>query len=160
MKNNISLLLFTILSLSIYAQKIEYSNDNFFKSYFYQQEGNSDYLSLKDIQSIVEENSETLAYIKKGRRLTTLSYITSGVSSIFLGMTISDLISSDEKVNLTHAGIGLGLVAISIPISKNATKNILKGIDTYNSSYNPTDKNKVEISLKGNINNIGLCILF
>ena len=156
----ITFLLFTLLSLTLNAQKIEYSNDNFFKNYFYKQKGKNEYLKIKDIETIVRTNSEALALVKKGKKLDIISYVPLLTGSALTGITISQLISSDKEINWTQAGIGVGLIGISIPISKKATKNIIKGIDKYNSSYKSETNDKVELNLIGDFDSLCFIINF
>ena len=54
MKKRIIFLILIVLSIKINAQGINYSNDNYLKSYFYFREGQNKTLRITEIQNIVK----------------------------------------------------------------------------------------------------------
>lgn len=160
MKKRIIFIILVTLSIKINAQRIKYSNNNFLKNYYYCREGQNETLKIKEIQNIVKNNSEALEYIKKGKKFNSLSYIPFIPGSFLLGVSISQISSADKNINWLQAGIGVGLIGISIPISKNGTKNIIKGIDKYNSTYLPLTNNTKELKFVTSINGLGFCFSF
>lgn len=117
---------------SIFIQK------NFFGYKFYQKDTR---LNFNQLPYIMEGDQEAYRLIKKASSTNTISAIISGTGGFLVGwQLVTALVGGDP--NWTLAGVGAGLIVISIPISAKSYRQSLQAVNTYNSelaanSYKP-----------------------
>lgn len=155
----------TILTLTIVlsaltfcnAQKIEI--EKVFGGYKYSQNGN--FMTMRDLVKTMASNQQAFQLIKKAQSSNTLASIIGSLGGGLVGFPIGTAIGGGDA-NWTLAGIGAGLVAISIPISSKANKNAKSAVELYNTSLNSTSYNefKPKFKISANGTGIGLCITF
>jgi outer membrane lipoprotein SlyB len=158
MKNTILTLILALTTITICnAQKIEITK--VFGGYHYTQNGNK--MTMSKLVKVMESNSDALKFIKKAKSNNVLATILGGAGGALIGFPIGTAIGGGDA-NWTLAGIGVGLVAIGIPISSGVNKNTKKAIDLYNSSLNSTSyfEFKPEFKIVANGNGIGLSMNF
>lgn len=139
------------------AQKIEM--EKVFGGYKYTQNGTQ--MTMKDLVKTMASNQQAFDLIKKAQSNNTIASIIGFAGGGLIGWPIGTSLGGGDA-NWTLAGIGAGLVAITIPISSNVNKKAKQAVELYNSSLNATSYNefKPEIKLLANGNGIGLSMNF
>jgi outer membrane lipoprotein SlyB len=158
MKNTILTLILVLTTITICnAQKIEIEKVS--GGYQYTQNGNK--ISMGELVKAMESNSEALVFMKKAKSNNVLATILGGAGGALIGFPLGTAIGGGDA-NWTLVGIGVGLVAIGIPISVGVNKNTKKAIDLYNSSLNATSffEFKPEFKIVTTGNGIGLSMNF
>ena len=158
MNKMILTLIISIITLSTCnAQKIEIKK--VFIGYKYTQNGNN--LSLSELSNVVKTNAKSFELIKKAKIKMVFGSIIGGIGGVLIGFPIGTAIGGGEP-NWTLAGIGVGCIAIGIPLGIGADKNINEAAENYNTSLNPTafNNSRPEFKLKANGQGLGLEISF
>ncbi|MBQ0768142.1 MAG: hypothetical protein KBT58_02550 [Bizionia sp.] len=158
MKKTILTLIFALTTITFCtAQKIEI--EKVFGGYKYTQNGNQ--MTMKDLVKTMETNQQAFDLIKKAQSNNTLASIIGFAGGGLIGWPIGTAIGGGDA-NWTIAGIGVGLVAIGIPISSRVNKKTKQAVELYNSSLNATSFNefKPEFKVIANGNGIGLSMNF
>jgi len=153
-------LTFTIIIASITisnAQKI--SIEKTFGGLKFTQNGKN--LTMNELVSTMKSNPNSYKLIKSAKSNYILDQVISGIGGGLIGYPIGTAIGGG-KPNWTLAGIGAGLVVISIPISSNVKKKAKKAVEIYNSSLKSTTSINFNPSFKigANGNGIGLSMNF
>ncbi|MDG1145265.1 MAG: hypothetical protein P8N54_02130 [Flavobacteriales bacterium] len=158
MKKTILTLIFGIVALTFCnAQQIEMKK--VFGGYKYTQNGTQ--MQMKDLVKIMESNKQSYDFIKKAQSNNTMALFFGCAGGYLVGWPIGTAMGGGEP-NWTLAGIGAGLIAISIPFSSGANKNTKQAMELYNSSLNLTSfyEFKPEFKFLANANGIGLSMNF
>ncbi len=155
-----ALLTLTIIIVSITisnAQKI--SIEKTFGGLKFTQSGKD--LTMNELVSTMKSNQNSYKLIKSANSNNLLAQVIGGIGGGLIGYPIGTAIGGG-KPNWTLAGIGAGLVGISIPISSNVTRKAKKAVEIYNSSLNPTTSTNFNPNFKilTNSNGIGLSMNF
>ena len=110
----------------------------------------------------MESNQQAYELMKKARSNYTVECITSFAGGYLIGWPIGTAIFSDRDPNWTLAGVGAGLVAISVPFSLGVNKNARQAVELYNSSLSSTSfyDFKPVFKVIANENGIGLSMNF
>jgi hypothetical protein len=118
-------------------------------------------MTVGELGKVMESNSDALKFIKKAKSNNVLTTILGGAGGALIGFPVESAIGSGDA-NWTLAGIGVGLVAIGIPISLGVHTNTKKAIDLYNSSLNFTlyTEFKPIYKILANGNGIGISMNF
>ena len=117
-------------------------------------------LNMSQLVKTIEPNEQAYKQIKSARSTYTMAMILSYAGGFMVGWPIGTALGGGEP-NWTMAGIGAGLVAITIPISQNFNKKAKLAVDTYNGKLQTSsflDKNELKLSFTGN--GIGLTLKF
>ncbi len=109
----------------------------------------------------MESYAQAYELVKKARTNNTLATVLGGAGGAFVGFPLGQAMGGGDA-NWTLAGIGLGLVAVSIPLSSGTNKNLQQAVELYNASlsapssyhFNP----KFELTAVENI--IGIVMIF
>ena len=140
------LMLFVILFSGTFcnAQKIEL--EKVFGGYKYTLNGKT--MMMKDLVNTIESNTEAFKYIKKAKSNYTAGLVLGAIGG--------------GKPNWALAGIGVAVIAITIPINKGFNKNATKAINIYNASLENTSTSNFEpqFQLIGNASSIGIAMSF
>lgn len=138
-----------IAVLNCQAQKIE--REKTFGGYKYSQGGVS--LSMNELVSIMGTNSEAYELMKSARSTYTFAQIIGGAGGFMIGWPLGTAIGGGDP-NWTLAGIGAGLVVVSIPIYSTSNRKTKQAVDLYNAdlavssdhnSFNP----RFRLAVKG-----------
>jgi uncharacterized membrane protein YkgB len=124
---------------------------------FYQDEQK---LNMQDIKSMMQSNPQAYQQIKSTQSANTIAAIIGGIGGVLVGIPIGTAIAGKDA-NWALAGIGAGLIAVSIPISLKAIKHAKKAVSIYNSGLGSGsfwNKNEMRLSIAGN--KIGLSLQF
>ena len=158
MKNTILTLTFALATLTFCnAQQIEM--EKVFGGYKYTQNGKL--MKMKDLVKTMESNQQAFDLIKKAQSNNTIASIIGGAGGFLVGWPIGTAIGGGDA-NWTLAGVGAGLIAISIPLTSGANKNGKQAVELYNSSLKSTSfyEFKPEFKVISNGNGIGLSMNF
>ena len=158
MKNHALVLIITLLITSFAnAQKID--TEKVFGGYKYTY--NDELMSIGDLATIIEANTDAFKLIKKGRANRSLSGALGFVGGGLIGWPLGTSIAGGET-NWAMAGIGAGLIIVAIPISSNSNKKINQAVELYNASLNATSNTyfKPEFKIIANGSGFGLTMNF
>ena len=117
-------------------------------------------LNVNQLVNTMKPNNQAYQQIKSAQSIYTLSTIIGGVGGFMVGWPIGTALGGGEP-NWTMAGIGAGLIVVSIPISQSFNKKAKQAVETYNSGLQTNsfwDKNELKLSLTGN--GLGLTLNF
>jgi hypothetical protein len=150
-------LILAIFSFSIsFAQKLEYTNGKIFQD--------GEQLSSFETKKVMETDLKALHLFKKAKSKESLGGFILGLG---IGGTVADLVmgltSDGKKYPTAITYVGVGLMAVSIPILSGRKKMIEKSIDTYNSGLQEQKKtlgDNFELNIVNNSNGVGLRINF
>lgn len=150
------LIAFTSLSFS-YSQQIEIKKV-FGENRFYQ---DGKRLYTKDVITLMENNQEALELMKKSRQNYNIAIPIAFGGGGLIGWNLGKLISGG-KPNWVVAGIGAGLVGVTIKLNSNVNKYSKQAVEIYNSSLNKDSSYRFhpEFNLISNEMGIGLAVKF
>ncbi|MGV8830163.1 MAG: hypothetical protein ACWA6U_17785 [Breznakibacter sp.] len=117
-------------------------------------------LNMNQLVKAMESNEQAYNEIKSAQSAYILSSIVGSVGGFMVGWPIGTALGGGEP-NWTMAGIGAGLIVVSIPISHSFNKKAKHAVETYNGGLQTSsfwDKNELRLSLTGN--GIGLTLNF
>ena len=139
------------------AQKIEVKK--VFGGYKYMQ--NEKPMSMRGLIKAMELNADAYQLIKKASTNNTLANILGGAGGALIGFPIGTSLGGGDA-NWALAGIGAGLIVVSIPISSSLHKNAKQAVDIYNASLNETSfyHFKPKFNMIANQHGIGLSMNF
>jgi len=108
---------------TIYAKKV-------FGGYqFYQGETR---LGMNQLVNVMKPNEQAYAQIKSAQSNYTLATVFGAAGGFMIGWPIGTAVGGGEP-NWVMAGIGAGLVIISIPITQSSNKKAIQAVRIYNS---------------------------
>jgi hypothetical protein len=117
-------------------------------------------LNMNQLVNTMKSNDQAYQQIKSAQSTYTLATIIGGVGGFMVGWPIGTALGGGEP-NWTMAGIGAGLIVVSIPITQSFNKKAKQAVETYNGGLQTSsfwDKNELKLSLTGN--GIGLTLNF
>jgi len=158
MKNTLLTLTLVFATLTVCtAQQIEIKR--VFGANIYKLDGKN--LTMGKLAKTVETNTEAFEIIKKTQTNRIIALIVGCTGSGMIGWQIGTS-SRGGDANWAMAGVGAGLVAISLPISLRADKKIKEAVQLYNDGLTATSNNdyKPEIKIIANGKGIGLAMNF
>lgn len=90
-------------------------------------------LNFQQLEQAVKTNPEALEKVKAAKGNNVLASIISIPGGFLIGYPLGQAMAGGEP-NWLMAGIGAGLVLVSIPISLASKKRAIEGVEIYNSS--------------------------
>jgi hypothetical protein len=117
-------------------------------------------LNMNQLVKTMEPNEEAYKLIKSAQSTKTLASIISFAGGFMIGWPIGTAIGGGDP-NWALAGIGAGLIVISIPISQKFNKQAKQAVDTFNGGLQPSsfwDKSELRLAMTGN--GVGLTLRF
>ena len=156
MKKSILILMLALTSMS-FSQKIE-KHKTLFKYEFIQ---NGYSLCFGEVVNALNNNAEAYQLAKSAKSNYVLSQIISGAGGFLIGWPLGTALAGG-KPNWTLAGIGAGLVVVSIPIEISSDKKINKALEIYNAEFSETSMRNFKPSYRfiANNNGIGIAMNF
>ncbi len=158
------ILAFALMLMGISNLQAQYSDGSIkaekkFGGYKFTQNGLQ--LSLGQLKSVMEADQQAYAEIKSANTTNTFATIFSTAGGAFLGYPLGTALGGGNP-NWTLAGIGAGLIVVSLPIAGKANRKALNAIETYNASLTSSlDKDfKPTFRLGSTANGIGLTMKF
>jgi len=98
---------------------------------FYQKEKR---LSMRELVQIMQPNEQASKYIHSAQSNTTLATIIGAIGGALIGWPVGTALGGGDP-NWTLAGVGAGLVVVSIPFSSKANKQAKLAVGEFNSAY-------------------------
>lgn len=116
---------------------------------FYQGEQS---LKMNQLVNVMKPNDLAYQQIKSAQSTYALATIIGGVGGGLVGWPIGTALGGGEP-NWTMAGIGVGLIVVSVPISHSYYKKAKQAVESYNGGLQKSsfwDKYELKLSLTGN----------
>jgi len=158
MKNLLLILAFIFAGIfTTNAQTIESTKK--FGGYKFVQGTNK--MTMGELYKAMTPESESLYIMKKAKGNHALAQVMGGLGGFGIGLPLGAQIAGGDP-NWIFAGVGAGLIIISIPVSSKANKEAKRAVDLHNASLATGYQSdfKPEFSIVGNSNGIGLSIQF
>ncbi|MDP5097509.1 MAG: hypothetical protein NWP90_07525 [Flavobacterium sp.] len=150
------LLILTVVGFTIsFAQKLEYNNGKIFQD--------GEQISSFETKTVLASDLKALHLFKKAKSKESLGGFILGLG---IGGTVADLVmglTSDVKYPTAITYVGVGLMAVSIPILSGRKKMVQESIDIYNAGLQEQKKtlgDNFELNIVNNSNGVGLQINF
>lgn len=153
-----SFLLITCYSVS-FGQKVQepITMKKVFGGYqFYQGDQR---LNVGQLVNIMEPNEEAYKQMKAAKGTYTWATIFGTAGGVLIGFPLGTAIAGGDP-NWTLAGIGAGLVVISIPISGKFNKQAKSAVDSYNNSLGLSSKPDTSWKFAITGNGVGITFRF
>ncbi|MGV3502970.1 MAG: hypothetical protein ACO1O1_04635 [Adhaeribacter sp.] len=116
-------------------------------------------LKPRQLLDIMQSNPEALAGMKKAKTNFDVGYGFSFAGGILVGWTLGTALGGGDP-NWAMAGVGAGLIGISIPFSSAYSKHAKNAVRRYNEGLNQTSMNKVDLRLGLAGSGLGLRLAF
>jgi hypothetical protein len=117
-------------------------------------------LKMGQLVKTLAPNEAAYAYAKSAQANNTWATVIGGAGGFMIGWTLGTALGGGEP-NWTLAGIGAGLVGVSIPFTIKANRQAKKAVDTFNGSvgsHSFIDRTVMDLRVGGN--GIGLMFSF
>jgi hypothetical protein len=117
-------------------------------------------LSLTQLVEAMELNEKAFEEIKAAQSTYLLTTIVSGVGGFMVGWPLGTAVGGGEP-NWALAGIGAGLILVSVPISQKYSKQAKRAVDTFNGGLETSsfwDNAELRFTMTGN--GLGLKLRF
>ena len=117
-------------------------------------------LNVNQLVNTMKPNEQAYNQMKSAQSTYILTQIIGGAGGFLVGWPIGTAIAGGEP-NWTMAGIGAGLIVVSIPISQKFNKQAKQAVNTYNDGLLTSsfwDKRELNLSMTGN--GVGLTLRF
>ena len=109
-------------------------------------------LNMNQLVNAMKPNEQAFSQIKSAQSTYTLATIVGIAGGFMVGWPIGTAIGGGEP-NWTMAGIGAGLIVVSIPISQKFNKQAKQAVGTFNSGLQTSsfwNKSELRYSMTGN----------
>ena len=149
-------LILAIFGFSIsFAQKLEFTDGKIFQD--------GEQLSSFETKNLMKTDLKALRIFKKAKTKESVGGFILGLG---IGGTVADLVmglTSDVKYPTGITYVGVGLMAVSIPILSGRKKMVQESVDMYNQGLKDEKKtlgDNFELNIVNNSNGVGLRINF
>ncbi len=150
------LLLLCILffSTASFSQEIKFEKGKFFKD--------GVQISTYETKQLLESNYKALSRFKKGKSKESTGFLLTGMGAAMITVDLVKGLVSDVQYPSALTYVGVGFVAVSIPILSGRTKKIKEGINFYNEGLKTTGtlNTDLQVSFISNQNGYGFRINF
>ena len=117
-------------------------------------------LNMNQLVNTMKPNEQAYRQIKSAQSTNTLATIIGSVGGFMVGWPIGTAIGGGEP-NWTLAGIGAGLIVVSIPITQSFNKRAKQAVDTFNGGLQTSSiRERCELKFSMTGNGIGLTLNF
>ncbi len=117
-------------------------------------------LTVNQLTQALQVNQQAYTQIKKAKTSLTMATILGGVGGFMVGWPIGTAIAGGEA-NWAMAGIGAGIIAVSIPISSSFNRQAKNAVATFNGDLHRSSfwqRNELKLQYSGN--GVGLALQF
>lgn len=117
-------------------------------------------LTMNEVVKIFQSDGQAFKEIRSAQATNTFATIIMGAGAMMIGWPIGNLIDG-SKPEWKMAGIGVGLIMVSIPFDRLSKKKLLKAISLYNRDLKTSsirDHNEFKVGLTQN--GLGLTMQF
>lgn len=150
-------MLFAILCAATFAHAQKIESKKMFGGYKYTQNGKT--LTMGNLVSTMKTNPEAYRLIKKANTNQIVATIIGAAGGGLTGWPLGAAVGGGDP-NWALAGIGAGLVAVSIPFATTSNKKAREAVEVYNSSLSSSYKFSPEFKISSNRDGIGFAIVF
>lgn len=118
-------------------------------------------MTMSELYKAMTPESESFYIMKKAKGNHAIAQVMGGLGGFGIGLPIGAQIAGGEP-NWLFAGVGAGLILVSIPVSSKANKEAKRAVDLHNTSLATGYQSnfKPEFSIVGNGNGVGVSIQF
>lgn len=153
----LTLVVTLICGLKIYAQSSEYSiqvKKEAIGTSFLQDE---EKLSPRELLEITRYNPSAYEEMKRAKSNNDASTVIGAIGGFLVGWPLGTALAGGDP-NWTMAGIGAGLIGVSIPFTALYTKHARKAVDIHNQAIQQASRNNFDFSIGITGNGLGLRI--
>lgn len=116
-------------------------------------------LTPKQLVEITKVNTESYQEMKIAKSNHDIASVFSFAGGFMVGWTLGSVLTGEEP-NITIAGVGAGLIIISIPFSTSYSKHAKKAVGIYNSGLTQYGMRKLDFDLGFTASGIGITVNF
>ena len=116
-------------------------------------------LTPKQLVEITKVNPEAYQEMKIAKSNHDIGSIFSFAGGFMLGWTLGSVLT-DEEPNIAIAGVGAGLLIISIPFSTSYSKHAKNAVGIYNNGLTQSGMRKLDFDLGFTASGIGITVNF
>lgn len=118
-------------------------------------------MTMGELYNAMTPESESFNIMKKAKGNLAIAQVMGALGGFGIGLPLGAQIAGGEP-NWIFAGVGAGLIIISIPVSSKANKEAKRAVDLHNASLTTgsIEGFKPEFSILGNSQGIGLSMQF
>lgn len=161
MKQFFTAILIIATSLQLYAQTenpqpLEIKT-SFWKGMYMEQNGQQ--LTLKQAQDLMESVPLAFEEMKRARTNNTFATIFGMAGGFMVGWPLGTAIAGGDP-EWVMAGIGAGLIGVSIPFASGTSKRAKNAVDAYNENLGHSTKNTLNTNFKFSGNAVSVVISF
>lgn len=125
---------------------------------FYQ--GDQKLKNVTQLANVMKSNPEAHSQILSAKSSYNTALVLGGVGGAFIGWPLGTALGGGEP-NWALAGIGAGLVVVSIPLTQSFNKKAIQAVQTFNSGARTSSFwDEKELNLTNTNNGIGLTLTF
>lgn len=117
-------------------------------------------LNMRQLVDVMRPNEQAYMQIKSAKSTYTLAAIVGATGGFMVGWPLGTALGGGEP-NWVMAGVGAGLIVVSIPITQNFNKKAKQAVDTFNGGLQSNsfwDNRELRLAMTGN--GIGLVFRF
>ncbi|MEC4003833.1 hypothetical protein OX283_004130 [Flavobacterium sp. SUN052] len=146
--------LLLLLGLQSFSQEIKFENGKFYKDGLQ--------ISTFETTQLLVTNYKALSRFKKGKSKESLGFMLTGIGAALITVDLVKGLVSDVQYPSALTYVGVGFVAVSIPILSGRNKKIREGINFYNDGLKTTGQvnSDLQVSVISNQNGYGFRINF
>lgn len=115
--------------------------------------------SLAEVTNMMAPNEQASAYLRSARSNNTLATLVSTIGGFMVGYPIGTSLGGGDP-NWLLAGVGAGLIVVSVPLSLKATSQAKNAVATFNEGATATSLRGPELRAGFTGNGIGLRLQF
>jgi hypothetical protein len=117
------------------------------KSLGYQYKYKGEILTLSQIGTILEKNTASAELYKSAKSSSGILNVLSFAGGFCIGYGLAPVLYGKQP-DLALAGIGCGIIAVTIPITRSAENKLKRGVDIYNSNRTQAMVTPVQYEIK------------
>ena len=146
--------LMLLLTLQSFSQEIKFEKGKFYKDGIQ--------ISTFETKQLLVTDYKALSRFKKGKNKESLGFMFTGIGAAMITVDLVKGLVSDVQYPSVLTYVGVGFVALSIPILSGRNKKIREGINFYNESLKTTGSlnSDLQVSVITNQNGYGFRINF
>ncbi len=125
----------------------------------YQYSLNGKILNLNELSNLLQSNNQARIKLDEAKNTSRMANILAFAGGALIGYPVGVALRGG-KPNWVLAGIGTGLVILTIPIVQSAEKQCKEAVDIYNNGIRKSSMIKKELKFVFTSNGMGLCMRF
>ena len=143
-----------LFALTSFSQEIKLEKGKFYKDGLQ--------ISTFETKKLLVTNYKALSRFQKGKNKESIGFMLTGIGAALITVDLVKGLVSDVKYPTALTYVGVGFVALSIPILSGRNKKIREGINFYNEGLKTTGElnSNLQVSVISNQNGYGFRINF